>query len=99
MKTMEQDGRKERFPGHGMFTGMKEQCEGLRSTLGRAKSPLCLQNSNLSRSALKVKFFIYNSTLFFLSFGKSFGKGKHMRIGTVVIMFGSFWMTTESFME
>lgn len=76
MKTMEQDCRKVRFPGHGMFTGIKEQCEGLRSTHGRARSSLCLQNSNLSCSVPKVKFFIYNSTLFFLSFGKSFGKGK-----------------------
>lgn len=86
MKAMEQDCRKETFPGHGMFTGIKEQCEGLRSTLGRARSSLCWQNSNLSCSVPKVKFFIYNSTFFFLSFGKSSGEGKHMRIGTVVIM-------------
>lgn len=95
---MEQDYRKERFPGHRMFTGIKEQCEGLRSTLGRARGSLCLQNSNLSCSVLKVELFVYNSILFFLNFGKSFGKGKHVRIGTVVIMSDSFWMTTESIM-
>lgn len=95
---MEQDYGEGRFPGHGVLTGIREQCEG-QSTLGGARASLCLQNSNLSCSVLKVKFFIYNSTLFFLNFGKSFRKGKHMRLRTVVIMFDSFWMTTESFME
>ena len=82
-----------------VYGQVKEQREGLSSTLGRGRGSLCLQNPHLSFSVLKVKFFICNSTLFFLDFGKSFGKGKHMRQGTVVIMFDSFWMTTKSFME
>lgn len=65
------DYRKERFPGHRMlFTGIKEQCEGLSPP--QSKGFTVLKTQIFPVQYWKVKLFVYNSILFFLNFGKSF---------------------------